>query len=190
MQTYPYALARELTDWIHQHRKDIRAKLQTVENKEEFMTKTIKSPLYLLEVWEQLLNGLNELKAPAGMISEAREVQSILQGELQDKAYSSTEQAELLALMHPVESAKTPADKQSAVEDAIRQGKLSKSLGDKLLNPLLIPHFSNGSQNNETTIPVILTRRFSWGACGFCGVMAMEFGPVVILASCAVCGLL
>jgi hypothetical protein len=186
-------LSPELIGWVDRQKKEILNRLQTgplkiEQNKEQFMKRMIKTPQILSEAWLELIRVMEELKAPADVVYEAQEVSPVLSANLKGKAFSIDEQEELLALVHPLEAAKTDSEKLSILQGAIRQGKLSKQLADRIVR--LVPNTESqpGTQESASSESVI-AMRFNWGMCGFCGAMGfVEGGPVGGAAACLICG--
>jgi hypothetical protein len=192
----PYDLSPELIGWVDQHKKEIRNKLQTEllkleRGREQFMKRIIKAPHFLSKAWSELIQVLEEQKAPPSVVSEAKEVASVLSADLKDKAFSDGEQAELSALVQPLESAKSDPEKLSIVQEAIRQGKLSKRLADRIVR--LVPNKESyqRAQDSASSQSRMAMMSFSWGACGFCGALGfVEGGPLGGAVACLFCAAL
>lgn len=190
--TQPYDLSPDLVQWVSRYKKDILSKLQTgplkiEQGKARFMKRIIQSPQFLSEAWLELIQIMEELKAPPDVLSEVREVAPVLSSNLTGKTLSDAEQVELSALVQPLETA-TDSEKLSILQETIQQGKLSKRLADKTIR--LVPNIDPYQRSTDSE-PGIAMMRFSWGACGFCGALGFaEGGSLGGAAACVFCGVL
>lgn len=112
-----------------------------------------------------------------------KEIGSALNHALQGKSFSASERAELATLVQPLEAAKSDAEKLHIVQGAISDGKLSRKLAERMVQVTDAPQPLQADGRPPASIS------FSWGACGFCGALGLEGGPLVAAAACALCGI-
>lgn len=193
--TQPYNLSPELVGWVGRHKEDILGKLQISplkleRGKEHFMKRIIKAPQFLSDTWSELIQIMEELKAPPDVLSEDREIAPVLSANLKGISFSNAQQDELLALVEPLETAKTDIEKLSILQEATQQGKLSKLLANRIIPLVPNSELYQSRQESANSEPGIAMMRFNWGACGFCGALGLEGGAVGAGVACVVCGLL
>ncbi len=194
MQTYD--LSPELVGWVSRHKEEIRGKLEIGRlnlklGKEQFMQEIIKTPQFLSQAWSHLIQVMEQLEAPAGVVTEAREVGPALSAHLEGKGFSDAEQAELSALVKPLEAARTNAEKLSILRETVQRGTLSKRLADRIVRLIPDTESRQATQASASGEPVIPMMKFNFGACGFCGFLGLAAGgPLAGAAACVFCGVL
>lgn len=186
--TKSLGLSTDLKAWLGQHEAQLAFMLgytsyQAGSGKQAVMNRIIASLHFISESWAQLEEAMRQLHAPAELQREAKEIGSTLNHALQGRSYSASEQEELAALVQPLEAAKSDAERLHIVQGAISDGKLSKKLAERMVQVTDAPQPLQADGRPPASI------RFSWGACGFCGALGLEGGPLVAAAACALCGI-
>jgi Tfp pilus assembly protein PilP len=185
-----FSASSELVDWINQNRDELKKRvvflqhLSSPEGRARTMKQIVTSPNLLSEAWSEVVRAMENMGAPDGIRSEAKQMAAALDESIKQKQTSETDQRELTQLIDNIQTTRSGQELGEIVQQAVKQGNLSETLGQRIIQ--YTQEVQRAERSAGTTLP---SARWNWGACGFCGALALPAGPEASVVACILCAL-
>lgn len=176
----------ELRGWLTQNVEGLRREVGLLKSfrgpggKAQLMRQVLESPRLLVDGLREIIGQMERLKAPALAISQARELATAAQQDV-DRKPRLTEDEHRAALQL--------ANELAGATDVDELLKRVSQRPDSEQNRKIIDFFKE-TQRRSGDVSTEMMSAWSWGACAFCGLLAMELGPGAAAVACLVCGAL